>query len=127
MKQGDRWLIFYTNGSIFSSAEGEPWDAPRQGVLAVASCKDKAECDWYLLQQVERYYFEADKGGWNDCPDDSTFWLHFFRARCPCVVFGEMMSDANWKTGIRRVTRYCEKYREWLVGQSDDRPPKTLA
>ena len=122
MKQGDRWVIFYTSGNVFTSEDGTPWDAPRIGVQCVASCKDEAEKDWYTIQQTEGYYYEADRGGWNEFENDRTFWLHFIRATYPCALFGEMANDADWKEMFSRVTKYCETNKLWLIGVSDERP-----
>ena len=130
MKQGERWAIFYTNGTVFTSKDAKtstrPWQAPRTGVQCVASCKNKEEADYYLIQQVDRYYYEADKGGWNDCPNDTTFYLHLLRAKFPCVVYGEMMSDEDWRALFKRITKWCTENRDWLVGQSHERPPTTF-
>jgi hypothetical protein len=122
MKQGDRWIVFYTDGSTFSSADGTPWDAPRIGVQCVASCKDEQERDWYTIQQVEGYYYEKDRGGWLEFENERTFWLHFFRATHPCAVFGEMVTDSKWRSLFERITDYCEQNREWLLGLTDERP-----
>lgn len=35
------WKIYYTDGSVFSNEDGEPWDAPRTGVQIVVVPDDE--------------------------------------------------------------------------------------
>lgn len=124
MKQGDRWLIFYTDGTVFGSADGNSWEAPRRDVQVVVSCKDSKENDWYAIAQCNQYYYESENGGWNDCSDKFTMYDHLLRAKYPCVIFGRMLSDMSWKETHAKIMRYCEDNRDWLVGMTDERPKK---
>lgn len=125
IKQGDRWAICYRDGSVFTSGDGTPWDAPRRDVIGLLSCKDQTECDVYSLQQEEAYYYEPDRGGWNEVANDFTFYDHLQRARHPLILWGGMMADSDWKAAWDRIVKYRETNWRWLTGQSDDRPPST--
>jgi hypothetical protein len=122
MKQGDRWAIFYTNDSVFSSEDGTPWDAPRRSVQCVVSCKNKEEKDWYCIQQIDRFYYEPEHGGWNDCTDEYSMYDHMIRTKHPLVIFGRMLSDSQWKDAFARVVKWNEVHKLWLTGMTDDRP-----
>jgi hypothetical protein len=126
MKQGDRWIVFYTDGSIFTSADGTPWDAPRRSVQSIASIKD-CGTDWYNINMFDYFYWEEwtindqPVGGWQG-GDGFTMYDHLLRAKHPCVLFGRMLSDAGWKALHRKMKTYCDKHREWLLGLSDEQP-----
>ena len=124
-KQGDRWIIFYTDGSTFCSSDGTPWQAPRRDVQCVASSKDEKDSDFYLIQQIDYFYYEPNHGGWNDCTDLFSLHDHLLRADYPLVIFGRMLSDAQWKETFRAVKKFCEDNRQYLLGLTDDRPQKT--
>ena len=121
--QGERWIVFYTDGSTFTSVDGSPWDAPRRSVQRIASCKASKESDWYNVQQSDYFYWEEDNGGWNG-GDSFTLYDHLLRARYPCVIFGRMLSDAGWKKTHQRMNKYCETNRDFLLGMTNDRPPQ---
>ena len=126
MVQGDRWIIFYTDGSTFCSSDGTPWDAPRRDVQCIAYSKDKKDNDYETIQMFDYFYYEKDHGGWNQCSDLFNMYDHLLRAEYPLVIFGRMLSDTQWSDYYKAVKRYCETNRKYLLGQTDDRPPKTL-
>lgn len=137
MKQGDRWIIFYTNGDTFTHADGTPWDAPRRSVQSIASLrvdtKGNGE-DWYNVNQRDYYYYEppkevspgfwVDVGGWNEAGDLFTVFDHLLRAKHPCVLFGRMLSDAAWRETHKAIVNYCNVHRDFIFGVTDDRPPQ---
>ena len=127
MKQGDRWIVFYTDGSIFTSADGSPWDAPRRSVQSIASVKDSGD-DWYNINMSDFFYFEEwtsdgqPVGGWHCAKNMFDVMDHLLRAKHPCVLFGRMLSDAAWKALHHEMNDYCYKHRAWLLGQTDEKP-----
>ena len=123
MRQGERWIIFYTDGSTFTCTDGEPWDAPRRSVQSIASVKDRGD-DWYNVNQHDYYYWEAENGGWNEA-DMFTVFDHLIRAKHPLVLFGRMLGDAGWKETHSAIMKYCEAHREFILGISDERLPQT--
>ncbi len=123
MKQGERWIIFYTDGSIFCSADGTPWDAPRRSVQRIASCKATKYYAWYNVQSLDYFYWEEAHGGWQG-GDGFTMYDHLLRAKYPCVIFGRMLSDEGWKETHKLMNEFCETHRAWLLGTSDERPPQ---
>ena len=124
MKQGERWIIFYTDGSVYTSANGSPWDASRRSVQRIASCKESKATDWYNVQCSDYYYWEEEHGGWND-GDNFAIYDHLLRTKYPCVVFGRMLSDANWQECYKQMNAFCEENRQWLIGLSNEQPPQS--
>jgi hypothetical protein len=122
MKQGERWIIFYTDGSVFTSADGTPWNAPRRDVQSIVSVKDNGT-DWYNVNMHDFFYWEEENGGWNE-GDGFTLYDHLLRANPPCVLFGRMLSDVNWEKTHKAMRRYSDTYRDWILGRSDERPPQ---
>ena len=121
MNQGDRWMIFYEDGSTFCCADGSPWEAPRTGVQIIVQSKDEKDSDWYQINQFDYYYYEKDRGGWCEARD---MMLHLLRAEYPCVIFGSMLSNRAWAALHKSAKAYIVRYREWFIGVSDERPPQ---
>lgn len=124
MIQGEKWIVFYTDGSTFCSADGTPWEAPRRSVQRIASAKATKHNDWNYVQQHDYFYWEEENGGWNG-GDTFTLFDHLLRAHKPCVIFGRMMSDDSWLEAHKAMNVYCENNRAWLLGMSDERPPQS--
>jgi hypothetical protein len=126
MIQGERWIIFYTDGSVFTSADGSAWDAPRRSVQRIASGRADKHNDFYNVQQYDYFYWEPEHGGWNG-GDNFTIFDHLLRAARPCVIFGRMLSDEGWQDRHKKMNDYCEKHRQWLLGRTDEQPAKTYS
>lgn len=122
MKQGDRWIIFYEDGSTFCTNDGTPWEAPRLGVQSIAQSKDEKDCDWYFTNQFDQYYYEEKRGGWCEARDLLTVMQHLLRARFPCIIFGSMVNNKTWFATHKAAKTYCEAHHDWLVGTTDERP-----
>lgn len=123
MKQGDRWIIFYEDGTTFCSNDGSPWDAPRLGVQHIAQSKDEKDSDWFFINQFDQYYYEKVRGGWCEARDLLTVMQHLLRAYKPCIIFGSMVNNETWFMSHKIIKKYCVKYRGWLIGKVDERPP----
>ena len=88
-----KWVIYY-EGAEFSSRDGSPWDAPRQGVQIIAQIDSWV--GYELIFGKDYFYYEEDRGGWQTC-DQFGFYDHCIRAKYPCPLFGRMMSDEAFK------------------------------
>lgn len=68
------WIIYYEDGSIFSSADGEPWRAPPFGIQVIhqhclSTGQERiARCDWYVWRPTANRWFGIDTidGLWRD-------------------------------------------------------------
>ena len=61
------WVIFYHDGSEYSSLDGSPWDAPRTGVLAIFVKDERERPDgrgYYPVYHQDYYTFHACGESW---------------------------------------------------------------
>lgn len=56
------WKIWYGDGGYFTSADGEPWEAPPHNVMCVAQKDEKTGCSVY--NQWDWYFYSDEIGGW---------------------------------------------------------------
>jgi hypothetical protein len=56
------WIVYYADGSDFTSEDGEPWDAPRRYVAAIAVPNIENGCD--ILFGYNFYCWHFDEGCW---------------------------------------------------------------
>jgi hypothetical protein len=109
------WRVYYSDGSVYTSQDGTPFDAPRQDVQVIAQEKDG---DYQLAHGRDYFYFEEDRGGFAACDLFSAF-DHLVRARRQCLFFGRMLSDSDWRALFARVKEdvgprsaaYAREYR----------------
>lgn len=102
------WLILYADGSRFSSRDGEPWQAPRNGVQFVivedpdvgtrAESSPIGHWGWNDGQWVGY----EDMGGYYDYE-----WFHGLASEsAPLIVTltGRMTKSADWEAMIRHAS-----------------------
>ena len=94
------WRIYYDGGRVFTSEDGTPWDAPRTGVQIIVQEHDRV--GWEILNSADEYYYEADKRGWYEAKG-FTFYEHLIRAKRPLIVFGRMVSNAEYSALLTQV------------------------
>lgn len=93
------WRVYYADGSVFTSQEGEPWDAPRLGVQVVAQERDG---DHELVWGRDHFYYDPGAGGW--CTTDLFGALtHLATAPRQCLLFGQWMADDRFARLMERV------------------------
>lgn len=59
MAEPIEWLIYYDDGTVFSSEDGEPWESPGYGVLAVLQDRENT-----VLCSQDFYIYRKDYGCW---------------------------------------------------------------
>jgi hypothetical protein len=107
-----RWRLYYENGSVFTDADGTPWDAPRQAVQMAV--QEDPRVGYRYVSGEDYFYYEAERGGWNVTAQWGMF-DHLLRAARPCVLFGRQMSDAGWSALHGRIKREMGDKEGWLV------------
>ena len=124
MKQGEKWIIYYTDGDKFSSDDGTAWDAPRRSIQAIAS--NSPDVGFYWVHGADYFYYEKERGGWQKA-DMFTLWDHLVRAKYPCIGFGQMLSDQDWRELWKRITEDFAGIEKqgWLRRESDVRRQKS--
>ena len=93
------WRVYYGDGSVFSDAEGSPFDAPRADVQAIAQEKSP---DFEVVHGRDYFYWEPERGGWHSSDIFGAF-DHLIRAPRQCLLFGRMLSDEAWRALFARV------------------------
>ena len=92
-----KWAIYYSDRSIFTSDDGEPWDAPRLGVQVIFEAHSHNVTEKYsTCNCMDYFYYEEAAGGFSST-DQFGFYDHLIRERNPCPFFGRMLSNKEWK------------------------------
>ena len=89
------WTIYYGDGSVFTSEDGAPSDAPRTDVQVIAIDNPKTGVAFeqgsdYFIYEPERVtlgFVGVDIFGMQD---------HLLRAKRQCVFFGRHMTDEEF-------------------------------
>ena len=95
-----KWKIYYGDGSTFTDADGEPYDAPRTNVQMVVQPDDHH--GYELCSEFDYYYFEPETWGWYGA-DIFTVWDVMVRCRQPLILFGRMLSTPEYRALVTRV------------------------
>ena len=107
------WRIYYAD-RVFTSDDGEPWDAPRVDVQVIVQEKDG---DYEKVCGRDHYYWEPERGGW--CNSDIFGAIdHLMRSRRQCLLFGRQLNDEDYRRVHARLTedigprphRYAREY-----------------
>ena len=96
------WRVYYERDT-FTSEQGTPFDAPRQGVQIVVQGKDS---DYEIVHGRDYFYWEPERGGWH-CSDIFGAFDHLVRTPRQCLLFGRMMADSEWRDLFERVKLEC--------------------
>lgn len=99
------WRIYYDDGSTFSSADGEPEDAPGWGVIAINTLREEREppgCvygyDYYVFDPTICEWIGVDLTGFLDrstCPA--------WRRRTRALLIGRTIGEIQFKQLIQRA------------------------
>ena len=106
------WRVYYEDGSVFTDADGPPWDAPRLAVQLVAQ-EDK-RVGYRYVSGCDFYTYEPDRGGWHTT-DQWGLYDHLIRAPLPLVLFGRNMSDEAWAALHARIKAELGDKQGWLT------------
>lgn len=88
-----RWAILYRDGSMFSSDDGEPHEAPRTEVQAVFQ-----EVPDELVRAIiirSTWGFWKWEGAWVGV-DREGMWQHQVHYPHPLVLFGSFLTEPDW-------------------------------
>lgn len=110
MKQSEQWIIFYRDKSIFDWQDGRPWAAPRTGVEVIV-CTHPVT-GYVNIHRKDYFYYEEASGGWQTAEREDMV-LHLIRAELPLVLFGEMMSDEEYREFFRWTQKIVEERYGW--------------
>lgn len=92
------WIIFYEDGSTFSSDDGDPGDAPQDGVIVVAYQSDKA--GRVLRHSAEFYAWHQLSGGRGEWVPHTKVGLKYYLSKEDepgIYVNGYAVPDERWQ------------------------------
>lgn len=90
-----KWLIMYADGSVFSSDDGEPWEAPTQGVEMVYNANPSV--GFKTEDSPRGFWGWRDDYGWLGFRNDAGFWDYMYQTgfqKYP--IFGRTLRDEAW-------------------------------
>jgi len=103
-----KWIIYYDDGSRYSSDDGSPYDARATGVIAIV---EEADCPSGFKVGCEKpfYLWREDLGLWA-MADEAGFWDYIFHQKGPLkILVGRTVSDSDYqrivKTAVDRGLR----------------------
>jgi len=106
------WRIYYADGAVFGSEDGDLRDAPRQGVLVIVQGDERV--GWRWISGQDFYVYDAERGGWRETADFGMY-DHLIRCREPLVLFGRWVDDETWHRIHKRVKEELGSKSGWLM------------
>lgn len=107
----NKWLIYYDNGSTFSNENGEPKNAPPEGVEIIVCLSDDKKP--VMLFGAEHYFFrryDDDFGEWFQAPTDFSAFtqLHKHVNEMESFISGRTMRSKSFEQLKRRAKRHLK-------------------
>lgn len=96
------WLIRYHDGSEFSNRDGEPWEAPRYGVMEVLYCDAGTGVSH---EGSPAGYWVWRDGQWSGV-DTQGWWDYLYHHPGPLtMIFGRTIKDAEWESRVSQLAK----------------------
>ena len=108
------WRIYYADGSSFSNAQGTPFEAPRQGVVAIA--QEDENTGYVIHHALDYFYWEPEIGGWANTDLIGAF-DHLVRAKQPLLLIGRMMARKAYYDLLQSIARDCGPKQGWQMNE----------
>lgn len=89
-----RWKIFYTDGSTFSSADGNPSEVAIKPVAIIHT--EDGRCGRRVLKLMDWYRFDEEAGRWFDC-DAYSILLELARKGRIIALCGQYQTEAEFQ------------------------------
>lgn len=104
----EKWRLYYEGGRTFDSTEGEPWESPECGVVAVGQLENGKFND--LLVNGPYFLYRSDWGCWLECEFDGLLdHLSHFAHLIPCVRQGRYIRKDEFKVTVQRARREIDE------------------
>ena len=95
------WKIFYSDGSEFSNQDGDPSQAPGDGVIAIA--QRDMEADPFIHQGSDFYLFDLDLfEGWGGV-DQFGLAQYLSEPGYKIIKMGRLIGTEKWKRLLAKV------------------------
>lgn len=107
----EKWLIYYDDGSTFSYLNGEPKDAPPEGVEIIIGLSDNNKRA--MLFGAEHYYFRRYEDGfaeWFQAKSDFSAFtqLHAHAHQIEAFISARTMRSKSFEQLKRRAKRQLD-------------------
>lgn len=110
------WKIYYTDGSEFTSDEGNPWEAPRQHVQVIV--QTDPDVGYELVDQKDYFYYEHERW-WS--ADFMSAMRHLFQCKGhPLVLQGEMILTRDFMALRQKIFSEWGEKQGWLPRERQD-------
>ena len=95
------WVIVYEDGSVFSNEDGDPWLAPRAGVMVVLREDEKVDV---LAEESGAGYWVWKDDTWVGVDEGGVWDYRYHHMEQPhVVIYGRMLKDEKWEGEIRAL------------------------
>jgi len=102
-----RWAILYRDGSVFTSADGGPFDAPRTEVQMIFQEDKRVD----VTTVRSPWGFWKWEGAWVGV-DREGQWQHMVGWPQPLILFGSFLTQPDWaemQQVIERTLGICKQ------------------
>lgn len=97
------WVIYYADGSAFSSQDGSPDEAPARGVQVVIQ-----HCERHGQEMVtNRHWYVWDRGRWVGLETVDALWDYLWRLGWKRVLSGRVIDHERYNNMLRQARDYC--------------------
>lgn len=103
-----KWRVYLSDGSTFSDEDGNPWDVPLSGVVAIAQADDVVGRT--VTVGFNYYYFRDDE--WWGCYDSTAMLIELtsdMTGKINCVRAGRTVSNKIF-SDVRKRARHDEGF-----------------
>jgi hypothetical protein len=90
-----KWIIWYDDKSSFSNEDGEPWEAPRDGVICIS--QHHWSCGRLIMGEVDFYCWHFEDSEW--VPHDRLGMMQYLRkpGKEKVVIEGYWVSQERFR------------------------------
>ena len=97
------WKIYYADGTVFTDADGTPYDAPSRGVVVITQADRQ---NGYRTCSGDYYIRQA--WGWESC-DANGLWDYLSDAGPKTVKFGRTLANEQYEKIFLRAIAEATK------------------
>lgn len=93
-----KWRIYYTDGTTFSNKDGNPYDAPKEGVQVIL--KTEPDVGRFMIAMKDYYWFDHQRQEWFG-GDMAGFYQHLRQPGPSCVTFGTFVTHREYEECVK--------------------------
>lgn len=97
MNEQIQWRVFYTDGATFSNLDGNPYEAPKEGIQVIL--KVDPDVGRFMLAGRDYYWFDHLRQEWFG-GDMAGFYQHLRQHGPSCVLFGTYVTHREYQACV---------------------------